>query len=119
MLNIGFDTNLSEHEIETMIHVFKHLGRKSFWEILKVVSQNPDLSQQEIASMVYRVNISKEINFMVRNGLIEEQACYITETKRIKKYKLIPETFSKFTENARTTGMSFFSRFILNKSDFS
>lgn len=88
MLSFEFVESLSPKEIEIITSVFKNFGKVAFWEILRVMIKYPDLTQKEIAEMTSRGNISNEMNFLEKYGLVEVSEEWLTKTKRVKKYKI-------------------------------
>lgn len=110
MLSFEFVESLSPKEIEIITSVFKHFGKPVFWEILRVLIKYPDLTQKEIAEMTRRANISNEMKFLEKYGLVEVSEEWLTTTKRVKKYKIIDSELMYAIDKYTVSNVRKFSR---------
>lgn len=109
MINFEFFKDFRETDIEAITSVFKFFGRKSVWKILKQVYDNPHSTQQEIARKLCRKRISEEINFLVKEQLLNcEEVWLYNRMKRIKKYTINEENLRKVSD---TYSISFLRKY--------
>ncbi|DAA84450.1 TPA: hypothetical protein CPT90_05715 [Candidatus Gastranaerophilales bacterium HUM_3] len=110
MLSFEFVETLSPKEIETITSVFSNFGKPIFWNILRVIIKYPDLTQQEIATMVGKKNISEEVGFLEKHRLVEVTEDWLTRTKRVKRYKIIDSELMRAFDKYTVSNVRKFSR---------
>lgn len=77
MLCMGFIKELPEEERNLISSIYRFLGKKVVWDILKLLIENDGLTQDEIKKNLDRQNISNELNCMIDLGLITKNSKFL------------------------------------------
>ena len=92
MLCMGFIKELPEEERNLISSIYRFLGKKVVWDILKLLIENEGLTQDEIKKNLDRQNISNELNCMIDLGLITKNSKFLNNPMKREWVYYIEDT---------------------------